>query len=265
MFSFDPFRLLKCAFGGDLNKPNIVILNLLANVIESRDPYTAGHTWRVAKYATAMARRLGWSSEHVVSLEIGGFLHDIGKISTQDRVLRKVGSLTAEEYEEIKAHPVEGRRLLQGIVFLQPVIRGIYSHHERYDGSGYPEGLQGEAIPEEGRLIAIADVFDALTSNRPYRQPMTPEKALSYLQGKKGRLFEPKFVDHFTSIWDEGKLQRTILHSEGHIPLLACPHDGPTIAITPEASEGEGVFCPVCRTRFVLAKSKGKWQARLTK
>ncbi|MFQ5596575.1 MAG: HD-GYP domain-containing protein [Nitrospiria bacterium] len=264
MFGLDLLGLLKIASSRYLNKQNIATLNLLANVIESRDPYTAGHTWRVAKYATAMARRLGWSSKRVVGIEIGSFLHDLGKISTEDRVLKKAGKLTAEEYEQIKAHPAEGKRLLQGIAFLQPAVQGIYSHHEHYDGSGYPEGLQGEAISKEGRLMAVADVFDALTSNRSYRRPISAEEGLSYLQGQKGTLFDPKLVDLFTSIWDEGKLEKTVLHSEGHIPLLSCPHDGPTIAVQSGSSEGDSIFCPVCKTRFVLVNRNGDWQPQLT-
>ncbi len=264
MFGFDLHGLFKRVLGRRLNQPNIEILNLLANVIESRDPYTVGHTWRVAKYVSAMSRHLGWSSERVASLEIGSFLHDLGKISTEDRILKKPGKLTAEEYEQIKAHPTEGRRLLQGIEFLQSAIPGIYSHHEHYDGSGYPEGLQSDAIPEEGRLIAIADVFDAITSNRPYRNPMSAEKGLSYLQEQKGALFEPRLVDLFTSIWARGKLEKTVLHSEGHIPLIACPHDGPTIALKRGASEGDSIYCPVCKTRFVLVKRNKQWQVLLT-
>ncbi len=257
-------NLLELFFKSDsarnLRESNIAILNLLANVIESRDPFTAGHTWRVAKYVTAMARHLGWSSERRASLQIGSYLHDLGKISIEDSILKKSGKLTAEEYEQIKAHPAEGRRLLQGIEFLRPAMQVSYSHHERYDGSGYPEGLKGEAIPEEARLIAVADVFDSLTSNRPYRTPLSPEKGLSYLQKQKGSHFEPQWVDLFTSIWDKGKLKKTVLHSEGHIPLLACPQDGPTIAVKGSASEGDGIFCPVCKTRFVLVKKNRQVQ-----
>lgn len=247
-----------------LHRSNLEILNLLANVIESRDPYTAGHTWRVAKYATAMAKSLAWSPERISSLEIGSYLHDLGKISTEDHILKKRGKLSPEEYEQIKAHPLEGKRLLQGIEFLQPAVQVIYSHHEHYDGSGYPEGLKGSAIPKEARLIAIADVFDALTSNRPYRTPLKPEKALSFLQGQKGYHFEPKLVDLFASIWAKGKLERIVLHSEGHIPLLACSHDGPGIAVKRWAAEGDSIFCPVCKTRFILVKKNREWQVRLT-
>lgn len=263
MFGFDLPGLFKKASARRSNGRDIAVLNLLANVIESRDPYTAGHTWRVAKYATVMARRLGWSAERVAAVEIGGILHDLGKISTEDRILRKPGKLTTAEYEQIKAHPAEGRRLLQGIEFLEPAVHGIYAHHEHYDGGGYPEGLKGEAIPGEGRVIAVADVFDALTSNRPYRTPLSAEKGVDYLQEQKGRLFDPQLVDLFTSVWNEGELARTVLHSEGHIPLLACPQDGPTLAVQKGASEGDGVFCPVCKARFVLVKKNARWQAEL--
>lgn len=264
MAGFDIFRFFKRGSNRHLSGPDVDTLNLLANVIEGRDPYTAGHTWRVSRYATSMARRLGWSHERIASVEIGTMFHDLGKISTEDRILKKTGTLTVEEYDQIKAHPAEGKRLLQGVSFLQPAVQGIYSHHEHYDGSGYPEGVKGDKIPEEGRLIAVADVFDALTSNRPYRAPISAQEALDYLRGHKGTLFDPKMVDVFTTIWHKGNLAKTILHSEGHIPLLACPHDGPTIAVNKRASEGDGVFCPVCKTRFILAKIEGAWEIRLT-
>lgn len=261
------FDFLKI-FGRDrrrhLNGPDIDTLNLLANVVEGRDPYTAGHTWRVSRYVTAVARRLGWTKERVASIELGALFHDLGKISTEDRILKKTGGLTREEFEQIKAHPAEGKRLLQGVEFLEPAVAGIYSHHEHYDGTGYPEGLKEEEIPVEGRIIAIADVFDALTSHRPYRHPLETERALAYLRGHKRTHFDPELVTLFSSIWDEGIFEKTVLHSDGAIPLLACPHDGQTIEVGKGASEGDHVFCPVCKTRFILARIKGAWEVRLT-
>ncbi|MBI1823725.1 MAG: HD-GYP domain-containing protein [Nitrospirae bacterium] len=239
------------------------ILNLLANVVEGRDPYTAGHTWRVSQYARALASHLGWDQYRLVSIERAALFHDLGKIATEDRLLRKAGRLTQEEFDQIKLHPVEGRRLLQGIPLLQSAIGGIYAHHERYNGGGYPEGLRGEEIPAEGRLIAVADAFDALTSNRPYRRPETAEEALEFLETRKGILFDPEMVDAFLTAWEEGDLEKTVLHSEGHIPLLSCPVHGPTIAVNPKESPGNKVFCPVCKTRFVLIRIKGEWQAKM--
>ncbi|MCG3117750.1 MAG: HD-GYP domain-containing protein [Candidatus Manganitrophus sp. SA1] len=238
-------------------------LNLLSNLVEGRDPYTAGHTWRVSRYAVAMARQLGWDRKKRSAIELGAAFHDLGKIATEDRILRKAGPLVEEEFEQMKVHPVEGKRLLQGIEMLRPAIVAIYAHHERYNGSGYPEGLRGKEIPAEGRLVAVADVFDALTSNRPYRRPGKVEEALAYLEGQQGILFDPEMVDALRAAWQAGELEKTVLHSEGHIPLLECPAHGPTIAVSPSASQGDETFCPVCKTRFVLVKAKEGWQAQL--
>jgi putative two-component system response regulator len=151
-------------FGRDrrrhLTGPDLDTLNLLANVVEGRDPYTAGHTWRVSRYVTAVAKHLDWKKERIASIELGALFHDLGKISTEDRILNKPGRLTREEFEKIKAHPAEGKHLLQGVEFLKPAVAEIYAHHEHYDGSGYPEGMKGDEIPLEGRVIAIANVFD---------------------------------------------------------------------------------------------------------
>lgn len=246
-----------------INQAYLDTLNLLSNLIEGRDPYTAGHTWRVSRYAVAMARQLGWDQKKLSAIELGALFHDLGKIGTQDQILGKVGPLLEEEFKQIKVHPIEGRRLLQGIEMLRPAIVAIYAHHERYDGSGYPEGLRGKAIPAEGRLVAVADVFDALTSNRPYRRPGPVDEALDYLEAHKRIHFDPEMVDAFCSAWREGALEKTVLHSEGHIPLLECPAHGPTIAVSPSASQGDEIFCPVCKTRFVLVRTEEGWQAKL--
>lgn len=256
-------RHLKMPSEKQINQAYLDTLNLLSNLVEGRDPYTAGHTWRVSRYAVAMARQLGWDQKKLSAIELGALFHDLGKIGTEDQILRKAGPLLEEEFKQIKIHPVEGRRLLQGIEMLRPAILAIYSHHERYDGSGYPEGLRGKAIPAEGQLVAVADVFDALTSNRPYRRPGKAEEALSYLESQRGILFDPEMVDALRSAWREGALEKTVLHSEGHIPLLECPAHGPTIAVSPSASQGDEIFCPVCKTRFVLVRAKEGWEAKL--
>lgn len=259
----NPMRCFKNDRRRRTDQAYVDILNLLSNLVEGRDPYTAGHTWRVSRYAVATARQLGWDQKKCSAVELGAAFHDLGKIATEDQILRKAGPLTEEEIKQIQIHPVEGRRLLQGIEMLRPAIMAIYTHHERYDGSGYPEGLRGKAIPVEGRLVAVADVFDALTSNRPYRRPGSVDEALAYLEDRRGILFDPEMVDAFRSAWREGRLEKTVLHSEGHIPLLECPAHGPTIAVRPGASEGDEIFCPVCKTRFALVKTKEGWRARL--
>ena len=263
MKGFPLMQFFKSFFKKQVDHAYLDTLNLLANVVEGKDPYTAGHTWRVSQYAIAIADQLGWNQDGLASIQLAAYFHDLGKIALEDRILRKTGTLTDEEFEQVKVHPLEGRRLLQGIELLRPTLNAIYSHHERYDGSGYPEGLKGREIPAEGRVIAVADVFDGLTSNRPYRRPMQAEEALDYLKTKRGVLFDPDITDSLISSWEKGRLKNTILHSEGHIPLLECPTHGPTIAVGRKASEGSEALCPVCKTRFVLVKAKEGWQVRM--
>lgn len=263
MKGFTLIRFLKYFFKQQVDQSYLDTLNLLANVVEGRDPYTAGHTWRVSQYAIAIADQLGWDQGGLASIQLAAYFHDLGKIAMEDHILRKTDALTDEELGQIKMHPIEGRRILQGIELLRPAVNAIYTHHERYDGSGYPEGRKGKEIPLEGRIIAVADVFDGLTSNRPYHRPIQADEALDYLKAKKGVLFDPDMADALISTWEKGGLKKTVLHSEGHIPLVECPVHGPTIAVGPRAKEGIGVLCPVCKTRFVLIKTIDGWQARM--
>ena len=173
----------------------------VANAIEARDPYTRGHTGRVTALARAIARQMGWSAEQVSSLVVGGLLHDVGKIGVADAILRKPGPLSANEYAEIKTHPEVGRRMLQGISYLESAIPGVLSHHERYDGHGYPSQLSGLEIPLAGRIMAVADAFDAMTSDRPYRRAMSPQIAIAELEQGAGTQFDPEVVTAFVRVW----------------------------------------------------------------
>jgi len=173
----------------------------VANAIEARDPYTRGHTGRVTALARAIAHQMGWSEEQLSSLEIGALLHDVGKIGVADAILRKPGPLSAAEYAEIKMHPEVGRRMLQGIAYLESAIPGVLYHHERYDGQGYPAQLSGPEIPLAGRIMAVADAFDAMTSDRPYRRAMSPQAALAELERGAGTQFDPEVVAAFIRAW----------------------------------------------------------------
>ncbi len=176
---------------------------LLANVIEARDPYTRGHVERVQAYALELANKLGWTLEAIAILEYGAILHDIGKVSVPEHVLNKPEPLTEEEMEIIKKHTTAGVKVLEGINHLVQAKPYILSHHEKWDGTGYPEGLSGEDIPLEGRLLAVADVFDALTSDRPYRKGMPIEQALEILSRDAGTHFDPLLVDVFVALQRE--------------------------------------------------------------
>ena len=154
--------------------------------------------------ARAIARQMGWNEEQLSSLEIGGLLHDVGKIGVADAILRKPGPLSAAEYAEMKTHPEVGRRMLQGISYLESAIPGVLCHHERYDGQGYPDQLSGPEIPLTGRIMAVADAFDAMTSDRPYRRAMSPQAALAELERGAGTQFDPEVVAAFARSWQDG-------------------------------------------------------------
>lgn len=172
-------------------------VRILANSIEGRDPYTYGHVERVTTYARLLAEEMKWPREHMRMLEFGALLHDIGKIIVPDQVLKKPGPLTDTEWELMKQHPMAGAKIVREIHHLRSTVPYILYHHERWDGTGYPEGLAGRKIPIEGRLLAIADVYDALTSERPYRHGRPPKEVLQFLKFKAGVHFDPDLVPLF--------------------------------------------------------------------
>jgi len=140
----------------------------------------------------------------LASLEVGALLHDVGKIGVADAILRKPGPLSAAEYVDIKAHPEVGKRMLHGISYLESAIPGMMYHHERYDGQGYPDQLAGLEIPLAGRIMAVADAFDAMTSDRPYRRAMSPQAAVAELERGAGTQFDPEVVAAFIRVWQSG-------------------------------------------------------------
>jgi putative two-component system response regulator len=157
------------------------VLRSLALMIEARDAYTEGHCQRLARLATEVGLALGLPEDDLVTLERGGYFHDIGKIALPDTILLKRDPLTAEEYERVKEHPVVGDRLCGDLRVLHPVRPIVRHHHERLDGSGYPDGLAGDAIPLLAQIIGVVDVFDALTTDRPYHSAIAPAAALAVL------------------------------------------------------------------------------------
>ncbi|MBF0564658.1 MAG: HD domain-containing protein [Nitrospirae bacterium] len=191
-FAIDNARLYE-----NLKKAFIKTVNTLAETIEKRDPYTGGHTKRVMNYSVAIAEELGIGDKDRERLELASILHDIGKIGVSDKVLLKTSKLTDEEFDEIKKHPVYGEEILSYIENLDDIIPGIKSHHERFDGKGYPEGLRGDEIDLIARIIAVADSFDAMTSDRPYRKGLSFDVALGELRKCSGTQFDSKVVDAF--------------------------------------------------------------------
>lgn len=179
---------------------------VFAATLDARDSYTAGHTSRVADYSTQIAMRAGLHGDHLDLLRKSALLHDIGKIGIPDSVLLKDGRLTDEEFDTIKKHPVIGHVILEKVNLpdhLKPLLDGVRHHHERFDGGGYPDGLSGHMIPEFGRIIAVADAFDAMTSNRPYRNAMPYAKARDILIGGRGTQWDEQFIDQFLDFYEE--------------------------------------------------------------
>lgn len=178
----------------------------LANAIEARDQYTAGHTDRVCKLSSLIAAELGWPKERINNLVMGCTLHDIGKIGVPDCILNKPGPLSDDERERMEKHPEVGLKIISEIDLFRPAIPYIMAHHEWFDGTGYPGGLRGEQIPVEGRLLAVADTFDAIMSDRPYRKGRSFMTAVSELIKFRGTQFDPVIVDTFLEVIRQGKV-----------------------------------------------------------
>lgn len=173
----------------------VATIDALIAAVEARDQYTRGHSQRVSAYAVKIAEEMGMSKEQIEDLRIAGILHDIGKIGISDSILLKKGPLTKEEYEEIKKHPAISNKILYPIGLSDRILKAIAFHHERFDGRGYPFGLSNESLGLEPQIIAVADAFDAMTSKRPYREPLSIDEALRELERNKRSQFHPDIVD----------------------------------------------------------------------
>jgi HD-GYP domain-containing protein (c-di-GMP phosphodiesterase class II) len=191
-----------------LQRAYVEFVGSLASALDARDPYTAGHSRRVSTLACATAVALGVKQETVDEIRIGALLHDIGKIGISDTVLRKAGKLTAEEFALIKAHPEIGRRILEGVHGFTPYLGAVELHHENWDGTGYPRGQHGEETPIAARIIHVADAYDAMTTDRPYRRGMSHEQALAILQEYAGRQFDPRVVVAFIHLAEHQQASR---------------------------------------------------------
>lgn len=170
------------------------------------DPTLGGHASRVGAHAELIARRLGWDDERIDDLRLGAALHDVGKVSIRPEVLQKPGSLNDEELAQVRAHPVEGAWLISGVRSLIPALPYVLFHHERWDGAGYPTRRAGAEIPVEGRIMAVADAFDAMTSSRPYREALAIDDALEEVARCAGSQFDPEIARLFLEAWNEAAL-----------------------------------------------------------
>jgi HD-GYP domain-containing protein (c-di-GMP phosphodiesterase class II) len=178
-----------------------------SRAVEARDPYSSGHAARVMVLAEVVAARLGLDETEIEVVRMGAALHDIGKLAVSQDVLGKAGPLSAQELDEVRGHPAAGARMVGLVRPLRAAVPAVLHHHERWDGRGYPEGLEGAEIPVAARILAVADTFDAMTSDRAYRRALPPERALAELERCAGTQFDPDIVLVFVQAWSEGALE----------------------------------------------------------
>jgi putative nucleotidyltransferase with HDIG domain len=186
-----------------LTRSYMATVRALSNAVEARDAYTGKHAERVTLFAIEIARELGLPAPDTPEVEFGFLLHDVGKLAIPDSILFKPGPLTTEERAMMSRHTIVGAEIMRDIEFLAEASKVVRSHHERWDGNGYPDRLAGEQIPLNARVFAVADVFDALTTNRPYRVALSFEQARSMIEDESGSHFDPQVVDAFRRIDDE--------------------------------------------------------------
>ena len=183
-----------------INKLNLQTIQSLALAVEAKDPYTKGHSERVGEISEHLATMLGLSAADAERVRIAGILHDIGKIGVSESLLLKSSDLDSCEFESIKRHPIEGQNILRPLNFLNDILPAVYHHHERYDGNGYPDGLAGEDIPYWARIVHVADAYDAMTSDRPYRAAHSKSQAISEISRCAGTQLDPEISNSMLKI-----------------------------------------------------------------
>jgi energy-coupling factor transport system substrate-specific component len=194
-----------------LERTHFETIMAFSEALEARDQYTAGHSRRVMEYSKSIGQRMKLEKQDIEDLKRSALLHDIGKIGIPDMVLHKQAKLSDEEYAIIKSHPERGAAILKHIKSFKHLVPAVYHHHERFDGEGYPQGVKGKEIPLHARIIAIADAFDAMTSNRAYRKALSLRTALSELERNKGMQFDPDIAEIFIDILQETPYYFTLL------------------------------------------------------
>jgi HD-GYP domain-containing protein (c-di-GMP phosphodiesterase class II) len=218
-------------------------IQMLAGAVDEKDPYTRGHSDRVTRYSLMIAKEMNLPSSFMEILQVSAQLHDVGKIGIEDHILKKPGALTEEEFEVMKTHTTKGANILRPVTQLAEMLPGIELHHEALDGRGYPYGLKGDQIPLLARVIAVADTFDALTTNRPYQQAHTPDQALQIIKNLAGKRLDPAAVTALLAVYERGeiKIQRFTIKR----PILQPQAQpvAPTVAPAPQEA------APLERTR----------------
>jgi HD-GYP domain-containing protein (c-di-GMP phosphodiesterase class II) len=212
-------------------------IQMLAGAVDEKDPYTRGHSDRVTKYSLMIAREMRLDPGFLEILRVSAQLHDVGKIGIEDRILKKPGALTPEEFEIMKTHTTKGANILRPVTQLREMLPGIELHHESLNGRGYPYGLKGDAIPLLPRVIAVADTFDALTTNRPYQQARDPIEALRIIQSLSGQRLDPRAVAAIIAVYERGEIRiQKHLTQPPQVPAMALPVPQPSDSLAAETS-----------------------------
>lgn len=233
--------------------PNLLnSLLVLGTIVEAKDPYTGGHVWRVAEYSKLIAEKAGLNKQECFKVYISGYVHDIGKVGIPDNILNKNKSLTKEEYEIIKSHTTIGGEILRAHPLATVVRDTVIHHHERIDGKGYPDGLEGNRIDLITRIVAIADSFDALTSVRPYKEIIPCQKATYLLNGQKDKRFDDELVSLLIQAVENNEVDPIIGHSGHFRPMVSCKECGPVIAVNTDKKDGDLISCNVCNGKYSL-------------
>jgi len=207
----------------------------LAAAIDGKDPYTRGHSERVSRFSVAIAQRMGLDDEEVEKIRISALLHDVGKIGIDDNILKKPAALTDEEYEVMKKHPQKGYKIMSQIPAMKEFLPGMYMHHEMVDGKGYPQGLKGDEIPVMGKIVAVADTFDAMTTDRPYQKAMKFDDAVARIESFVDTRYDSEVVAAFTAACNEGQIRPGSVRLKRPVPGAQKP------PLFPQVPEGEGL------------------------
>jgi HD-GYP domain-containing protein (c-di-GMP phosphodiesterase class II) len=216
----------------------------LAAAIDGKDPYTRGHSERVSRFSIAIAQGLGLPDEEIEKIRISALLHDVGKIGIDDKILKKPSALTDEEFAVMKQHPQKGYKIMSQIPAMKEFLPGMYMHHEMINGQGYPQGLKGEEIPLQARIVSVADTFDAMTTDRPYQKAMKFEEALALIKKFVGTRYDDQVVASLVAACDSGQITPGRVRLKRPVKETASPVASPSTVEQPYSSP---VPAPVTR------------------
>lgn len=248
----------------NIEKDLLRSLLVMTDVIEARDTYTGGHVWRVSQLAKNLALQLGLSNDDAIQISIGGYLHDLGKVGIPDAILRKPEKLNEAEYETIKTHPIIGANLLNEHPLGNLVVDIVTHHHERIDGKGYPNKIDGDKISLNVQIIGLVDAFDALTSSRPYRKGTKIDDAVSILMKDSGSHFDPNLLAALQAFSLTPQLIHIVGHSDEGIPLIDCPACGAIFSISRHTKDGDVAFCRTCTGKHTMHKKLDNFVAEFS-